>query len=302
MIPGINQWSLPLGEGDLLTVLRHAVGAKIPNIELCIEPVAPHEVGVAAVEPELDDVFQLVAKAVSAKQYLLKLFASNRELDELKSTFARAGAKIISVTTLDLFRYTLTSNDAKTREAAELIIRRMIELCSYLGGSIVLIEPGVVTSSLPYRDAYRNCRESIRKLARYAEQRNVTLALENVWGRFLMSPLEFRGLLEETGSEAVGAYFDVANILEYGFPQDWIRVLAEKIKSIHFKDYRRGLGAGGFCNPFDGDVGWVEVRKALGEIGYDGYIVAEALKPAVWQQGFIAELGGKLDHFIRGLV
>jgi hexulose-6-phosphate isomerase len=299
MIPGVNQWSLPVGEQDLLAVLQQAVKAKLPNVELCIEPVAARELGDVAPEPELDELFQRVARAVNAKQYLLKLFASNKELDGLKSVFARAGAKVISVTTLDLFRYTITSDDPKTRGAAELIIRRMVELCSYLGGSIVLIEPGVVTSSLSYRDAYKNCRESIKRLARYAEERNVTLALENVWGKFLLSPLEFRGLLDEVGSEAVGAYFDVANILEYGFPQDWLRILAEKVKSIHFKDYRSGVGAAGFCNPFDGEVGWVAVRKALEQIKYAGYIVAEAIKPAVWQQGFIAELGRKIDYFIH---
>ncbi len=299
MIPGINQWSLPVGEQDLLSVLQHSVKSKLPNVELCIEPVEARDFDEVVAEPELDELFQRVARAVNAKQYLLKLHASGKELAELKSSFARAGAKIVSVTTLDLFRYTVTSNDGKTREAAEQIIRKMIELCSQLGGRIVLVEPGVVTSSLSYEDAYKNCRESIKKLAKYAEARNVTLALENVWGKFLMSPLEFRGLLDEVGSEAVGAYFDVANILEYGYPQDWIRILAQRIKSIHFKDYRTGVGAAGFCNPFDGEVDWAAVKKALVHIKYDGYIVAEAIKPEVWQQGFIAELGRKIDHFIH---
>jgi hexulose-6-phosphate isomerase len=299
MIPGINQWSLPVGERDLLSVLQHSVKSKLPNVELCIQPLDPRDFGDIVAEPELDDLFQRVARAVNAKQYLLKLLASKKELDELKSTFARAGAKVISVTTLDLFRYTITSNDGRTRETAELIIRKMIELCSYLGGSIVLIEPGVVTSSLSYADAYKNCRESIKKLAKFAEENNITLALENVWGKFLMSPLEFRGLLDEVGNGAVGAYFDVANILEYGHPQDWIRILAQRIKSIHFKDYKLGLGAGGFCNPFDGDIDWAAVKKALAQIKYAGYVVAEAIKPAVWQQGFIAELGSKIDYFIH---
>jgi hexulose-6-phosphate isomerase len=298
MIPGINQWSLPVGEGDLLSVLAHSVKSGLPNIELCIEPVDPRDFGGVAAEPELDGLFERVARAVNAKQYVVRLLASNGELDALKGTFARAGANVVGVTTLDLFRYTITSNDGKIRETAESIIRRMIDMCARLGGSIVLIEPGVVTSCLSYRDAYKNCRESIKKLAKYAEDCNVTLALENVWGKFLMSPLEFRGLLDEIDSEAVGAYFDVANILEYGYPQDWIGVLAEKIKSIHFKDYRSGIGAAGFCNPFDGDVDWIAVKRALERIEYDGYIVAEAIKPEVWQRGFVAELGRKLNYFI----
>ena len=104
------------------------------------------------------------------------------------------------------------------------------------------------------------------------------------------------------GSEAVGAYFDVANVLEYGYPQDWIRVLGGRVRCIHFKDYRIGAGgASGFCNPFDGDVDWYAVKRSLEKIKYSGCIVAEAVKPAVWQEGFIAELGRKIGYFIAEL-
>jgi L-ribulose-5-phosphate 3-epimerase len=301
MQAGINQWSLPVEDRDLLSILQLSVKSGIPNIELCIEPVGADSFGKLETDPELNEIFLNVARAVNAKKYLLGLLDSNAVLDTLKTTILKAGARVASVTTLDLFRYTLTSNDGKTREAASWIIKKMVDICAYMGGKIVLIEPGVVTSSLSYSDAYRNCEATMRDLAKYAEERNILLALENVWGKFLMSPLEFRALIDGTHSEAVGAYFDVANILEYGYPQDWIRILGGRIKSIHFKDYRLGAGIHGFCNPFDGDVDWFSVKRALEQTRYQGNIVAEIIKPKAWQEQFITELGRKLDYFIHEL-
>jgi hexulose-6-phosphate isomerase len=301
MIPGINQWSLPVGDQDLLAVLQHSVQSLLPNVELCIAPIGPNDLGAVASEPELEELFGRIARAVNAERYVLNLLASSKELEDLKSTFSQAGARVMSVTTLDLFRYTLTSADGRIRETAEAIIKRMIELCSILDGKIVLVEPGVVTSTLSYADAYKNCRNSLKKMAKYAEERNIILGLENVWGKFLLSPLEFRDFIDEIGSEAVGLYFDVANILEYGFPQDWIRLMGGRIKSIHFKDYKTGAGAGGFCNPFDGEIDWQAVKRSLEAIKYQGYVVAEAIKPKVWQEGFIAQLGRKIDYFIHEL-
>ena len=93
----------------------------------------------------------------------------------------------------------------------------------------------------------------------------------------------------------------MANILEYGYPQDWIRLMGPRIKSIHFKDYRTGAGAGGFCNPFDGAIDWHAVKRSLQEIDYQGYVVAEVITPETWQEGFITELGRKIDYFIHEL-
>jgi hexulose-6-phosphate isomerase len=302
MIAGINQWSLPVESQDLLKTLKHAVNSGIPHIELCIEPVNNDSLPDVKVDPELYKFFQYVSEAVNARKYLLKLTEPDTELNRLKETIAESGAEVVSVTTLDLFRFTLTSNDGKIRETAVWVIKKMIDICSHLGGKIVLIEPGVITSSLSYLDAYRNCQTSMKIAAKYAEQKNITLAMENVWGKFLMSPLEFCEMIDSIDSEAVGAYFDVANILEFGYPQDWIKILGRRIKSIHFKDYRLNAGgASGFCNPFDGDVDWPGVKRALEKINYSGSIIAELIKPEVWHSGFVSEVGRKLEYFINEL-
>jgi hexulose-6-phosphate isomerase len=302
MQKGINQWSLPTGAGDLLPVLRHAVSSGIPHVELCVRPVGEGVFKTGAADPELDRAFSLVEQGVNAKNYSLNLFDAAEDLKGLKGTVQAAGARVLGVTTLDLFRFTLTSNDNRTREAAAEIIRRMTDICSSLGGKTVLIEPGVVTSSLSYADAYRNCREALKGVVKYAEERNVTLALENVWGKFLLSPTEFRDFIDDFKSEAMGAYFDVANVLEFGHPQDWIRIIGNRIKSVHFKDYKTTIGGiNGFCNPFDGNVNWFAVKRALVDIRYSGFLVAEVIIPEIWQEGFIAELSRKMDYFIDEL-
>jgi hexulose-6-phosphate isomerase len=302
MIKGINQWSLPSHPDGILPVLQHAVQSGISHFELCIEPIGKDELDAGVPDPELEGLFSMIAQGVNAKSYFLKPSCSEGDLLSVKDTLRTARATVTGVTTLDLFRYTLTSGDKKKRRAAVEIVRRMVDICSSLGGSIVLIEPGVVTSSLSYRDAYANCQAAMKEAAGYAEKKNVTLALENVWGKFLMSPLEFAAFLDGFRSEAVGAYFDVANVLAFGYPQDWIRILAHRIKSIHFKDFNAAAGGiHGFCNPFDGSVDWFAVKRALEAIEYDGYIVAEVIIPETWQRGFIPELSRKMDYFINDL-
>ena len=298
MKKGINQWSLPITD-DFEAVLRHCAASGIPNIELCILPAGDDLFRKVKVEPELQLLYSNIAEAVNAANYKVRLTDSSDELAGLRQSVERAGARVASVTTLDLFRYTLTSGDPAVRDAAVWVIKRMVDICSSLGGQTVLIEPGVVTSTVSYRDAYCNCESSLREAVRYAEQRNITLALENVWGKFLMSPLEFCSLIDGMKSDSVGAYFDVANILAFGCPQDWILHLGKRLKSLHFKDYRLAVGGmQGFCNPFDGDVDWNAVRGALRQIDYSGAVVAEVILPKVWQEGFIAELSHKLDWFV----
>src|SRR5690606_16928419 len=103
----------------------------------------------------------------------------------------------------------------------------------------------------------------------------VQVCVENVWNKFLLSPLEMRGFLDGLKSSSVGSYFDVGNVLATGYPEHWIQLLGSRIKRVHFKDYRRAVGtADGFCDLLSGDVNWPGVVSALCSIGYDGWVTA----------------------------
>jgi len=106
----------------------------------------------------------------------------------------------------------------------------------------------------------------------------VALCIENVWNKFLLSPLEMRDFIDSFNSEMVGAYFDVGNVLLTGYPEHWIRILESRIKRVHVKDFRRSVGTvDGFVDLLEGDVDFQAVKEALSDIGYDGYVTAEML-------------------------
>ncbi len=92
----------------------------------------------------------------------------------------------------------------------------------------------------------------------------VQIGIEEVWNKFLLSPLEFNRYVDEFQSPTVKAYFDVGNVVFYGYPQDWIRTLGRRIARLHLKDFKVDRDAGTFewKNLGEGDIDWVEVRKA----------------------------------------
>ena len=87
--------------------------------------------------------------------------------------------------------------------------------------------------------------------------------------------------MDEFKSLAVGWHFDVGNVIHFGWPEQWIRVLGKRIQKLHIKEYSRkkrdsqGLWKG-FDVPFlEGDNNWPAVMKALDDIGYNGWGIAE---------------------------
>ena len=169
----------------------------------------------------------------------------------------------------------LGSVDAKKRKEGVEVLERVCEQAAVLGAKVVLIVPGRVRPDCPYDECYRNARESVAAVAEKAKGLGLTVAVENVWNRFLYSPLEFARFVDECG-EGARAYFDVGNIMALGFPDQWVGILANRIGAVHVKDYRMDRpGATGFVNLLEGDVPWGEVMKRLRQTGFDGYLTAE---------------------------
>jgi hexulose-6-phosphate isomerase len=152
-------------------------------------------------------------------------------------------------------------------------IRREFADCQAYGGTTVLVVPAVVNKKVGYRDAYKRSQQNIRQLLPDAERHGVKIAIEEVWNKFLLSPLEFARYIDEFNSPWVGAYFDVGNIVEYGYPEEWIRELGKRVLKIHIKEYAKPKR---FSYPLgEGEIEWAAVRAALDEIGYNGWITAE---------------------------
>jgi len=149
------------------------------------------------------------------------------------------------------------------------------------GGTTVLLVPGVVNEKVSYADAYQRSQEEIRKLFPVIEETGVKVAIENVWNNFLISPIEAARYIDELEHPMIGWYFDVGNIVRYGWPNQWIKILGKRIFKIDIKDYSRkkqreeGIWKGFDVKLGDGDADWPAVNAALKEVGYQGWGSAE---------------------------
>lgn len=186
------------------------------------------------------------------------------------------------------FSFSFTTDDEAERRRAITHVTRCLEIAATMGVNGVLTIPGWVglpwdrsAPTVRYDIAYERTREALQELAPVAEQFGVSVLVENIWNRFLLSPLEMRGLLDEIGSPRVRAIFDVGNIVLVGYPEQWIRILGARIQEVHLKDYRTSVGTvDGFVDLLSGDVNWTEVMAALREIEYAGFLTAEVFPHA----------------------
>jgi L-ribulose-5-phosphate 3-epimerase len=162
-----------------------------------------------------------------------------------------------------------------------------------LGAETVLLVPAIVTETVSYGDAYKRSQEHIRKLLPLAEKLSIIIAVENVWNKFLLSPLEFARYVDEFESPWLRAYFDVGNVILFGYSQDWIRTLGKRIVKIHLKDFKRKDYQ--WTNLLEGDVNWKQVRLALDEVGYDGFLTTELNGG---DKSYLTDLSERIDRII----
>ncbi|MDT8301051.1 MAG: sugar phosphate isomerase/epimerase family protein [Sedimentisphaerales bacterium] len=161
-----------------------------------------------------------------------------------------------------------------------------------LGADAVLLVPAIVKEDVSYRQAYKRSQKHIKKLLPLAAELGVVIAVENVWNKFLLSPIEFARYVDDFESPWLKAYFDIGNVILFGYSQDWIRTLGDRIVKIHLKDFKRSGYK--WTNLLDGDVNWPQVRRALDEVGYDGYLTTE-LKSG--EEEYLTDLAGRIDKF-----
>jgi L-ribulose-5-phosphate 3-epimerase len=257
MNKGINIWSFPSGM-DISSCFRLAKTAGFEGIEPALAETGP-----------------------------LSLESEEKELIALRSEAEELGLEITSLASGLGWTNGLTSRRKEVREKAADIVKRQLEAAAILGADTILVVPGAVgvdfmegVEVTDYEAAYENAVQELRSLSRTAEQTGVSIGIENVWNKFLLSPLEMKRFVDDIGSPYVGAYLDIGNTILNGYPEHWIRTLGERIKKVHFKDFRRqAAGLPGFVDLLAGDVDYPAVVEALKQIGYEGYVIAEMIPP-----------------------
>ena len=153
--------------------------------------------------------------------------------------------------------------------------------CKKYGGTTVLLVPGVVNQDVAYDEAWERSTEEIKKMLPTAKETGIKIAIENVWNNFLISPMEAARYIDQFNSDMIGWYFDVGNIVRYGWPDQWVRILGKRIIKVDVKEYSRdkqkneGIWEGFKVKLGDGDSDWARVNAALREVGYSGWGSAE---------------------------
>ena len=218
-----------------------------------------------------------------------------KEAEAIKEAAEKARLRIHSVMNMDHWKFPLSSDDpavvARSMKGMETSLRN----AKLWGAETVLLVPAVVNPKTSYRDAYARSQAQIRKLIPLAKELGVVIAVEEVWNKFLLSPIEFAAYVDEFKSPWVRAYFDVGNVVLYGYPQDWIRTLGKRIVKFHLKDFDSKTRE--FVPLREGSIDWPEVRRAIAETGFSGYLTVE-LKDG--DAAYLREVSARVDKILAG--
>ena len=299
---GITYWSFEgglEGKADISNVLREAKAQRFDSVELAVPGGA------------------------------LTLDSTEGQCRALAAEAKGVGLAISSVATGLYWGKLPTSSDANVRKESIEITQKVLHIARWLGVDAMLYIPGAVdvffdpkAEHLPYKECWRRAQESLKKSIKVAEKLKVSLCVENVWNKFLLSPLEYAAFIDSFKSKFVKAYFDVGNVRLLGFPEHWIETLGKRrLGRVHWKDFKfkfygggeqgvdgeiaagcRKIAAGSawagaysFCDLGAGDVNWPAVLAALKKVGYEGYVTAEMLPPSA---GLVERVSRDMDRIL----
>ena len=220
------------------------------------------------------------------------------EAAEARDAAKRTGLRIHSVMNMDHWRFPLSSSDPAVVSRSVAGMDTSLRNAALWGADAVLLVPAVVDQTTSYHDAWTRSQQVIReRLLPLARELKVIVAVEEVWNKFLLSPLEFARYVDELDSPWLKAYFDVGNVVFYGYPQDWIRSLGARIAKVHLKDFHldRPNGRFAWTNLGDGDIDWLDVRRAFDEVGYRGYFTTEVTGG---DTEYLKDLAARVDRFL----
>lgn len=241
-----------------------------------------------------------IAREAGFEAIEMRTVTSDSEAAEIKEASEKTGLKIHSVMNEEHWRSPLSSSDPAVVTRSVQGMETSLKNAVLWGADTVLLVPAVVDAQTSYRDAWTRSQRVIReRLLPVARDLKVVIAVEEVWNKFLLSPLEFARYVDDFESPWVRAYFDVGNVVIYAFPQDWIRTLGSRIVKVHLKDFlfERGKGTFAWKNIGEGEIDWIQVRRALNEVGYAGYVTTEL---GGGDAAYLKDVSARVDRFIAG--
>ncbi len=244
----------------------------------------------------MTDRFKL-ARDVGFEQIELPTMPDLKEAEEAKKASEASGLKIHSVMNQAHWQFPMSSPDKDAVQKSMKGMETSLHNAKLWGAETVLLVPAVVNPQVSYADAWKRSQKQIRELIPLAQELKVIIAVEEVWNKFLLSPIEFANYVDSFNSPWVRAYFDVGNVVLYGYPQDWIRTLGKRIVKLHFKDFKFAKRQAEFVNIRDGEINWKEIHAALAEIGYNG---TATLEINGGDETYLRDVSHRFDMILNG--
>ena len=238
-----------------------------------------------------------IAKEAGFEQIECPTTPDPTEAAEMKAAAEKTGLRIHSVMNMDHWKYPLSSPDPEVVAKSLKGIETSLHNAHLWGADAVLVVPAVVNPGVSYAQAYERSKTQIRKILPLAEELKIIIGIEEVWNKFLLSPLEFATYIDSFQSPWVRAYFDVGNVVLYGYPQDWIRTLGKRIVKLHIKDFYFRQQSAKWVGLGEGDIDWKAIHAALAEIGYQGTATVELTGG---DAAYLADVNHRFDKILRG--
>ena len=237
------------------------------------------------------------AKAAGIEGVEIGTFDTQKETEECAALCAEIGIEIHSVMAGSHWELPLSSTDEDVRTRGVEGIKHALHVAKWSGAPVVLVVPGVVSDDVSYTAAFEIARKSFNELMPTAEELGVAMLIENVWNKFLLSPIEFAQYIDDFKSPLLQGYFDVGNILAYGYPHQWIETLGKRIKRVHIKDF--DVNSHQFVALLSGSLDWPRTVNALRGVGYDSYLTVEVGPYRFFPEVFIKHIGLALDAIVN---
>jgi len=217
--------------------------------------------------------------------------------DEMLAASHKTSLPIHSVMNSEHWRSPLSSADPAVVEKSLNGMRTSLHNAKLWGADTVLLVPAVVNPETTYAQAWERSQREIRKLIPLAAELKIIIGIEEVWNKFLLSPLEMARYVDEFNSPWIRAYFDVGNVVISGYPQDWIRTLGKRIVKLHIKDFAFKKRVAEFTPLLEGEIDWHAVHAALADIGYQGTATVELNGG---DAAYLKEVNTRFDKILAG--
>ena len=220
------------------------------------------------------------------------------QAEEILAASRKSDLPVHSVMNAEHWRSPLSSADPAVVEKSLDGMRTSLRNAALWGADTVLLVPAVVNPETSYAQAWERSQRHIRTLIPLARELKVIIGIEEVWNKFLLSPLEFARYVDEFASPFIRAYFDIGNVAINAYPQDWIRTLGKRIVKLHVKDFSFKKRLAEFTPLLEGEIDWRAVHAALSDIGYQGTATVELNGG---DAAYLKEVSRRFDRILDGV-